>query len=134
MSIAGQYAKPRSSDTETVNGENIPSYRGDMANSIEATPEARVPNPERLLMGYHMSAATLNLLRAFTRGGFGSLHRVQAWNQKFVKQSPMGRNYERMAKRIGDAIKFMETIGIPTTRSEERRVGKECRSRWSPYH
>ncbi len=120
--IAGQYAKPRSSDTETVNGENIPSYRGDMANSIEATPEARVPNPERLLMGYHMSAATLNLLRAFTRGGFGSLHRVQAWNQKFVKQSPMGRNYERMAKRISDAIKFMETIGIPTDTPQMREV------------
>lgn len=112
--IAGQYAKPRSSDTETVNGLVLPSYRGDMANAIEATEEARKPNPDRLLQGYHMSAATMNLLRAFTRGGFGSLHRVQAWNQEFVKQSPMGRNYERMAKRISDAIKFMQTIGIPT--------------------
>ena len=112
--IAGQYAKPRSSDTELVNGEEIPSYRGDMANSAEPAAAARRPDPERLLKGYHLSAATLNLLRAFTRGGFGSLHRVQAWNQEFVRQSPMGRNYERMARRISEAIRFMETIGIPT--------------------
>ena len=112
--IAGQYAKPRSKDTETVGELELPSYRGDMANAIEPTPEAREPDPRRLIEGYFRSAATLNLLRAFTRGGFGSLHRVQAWNQEFVKQSPMGRNYERMARRISDAIKFMETIGIPT--------------------
>lgn len=112
--IAGQYAKPRSKDTETVDGLELPSYRGDMANAIEPTPEAREPDPRRLIEGYFRSAATLNLLRAFTRGGFGSLHRVQAWNQEFVRRSPMGRNYERMARRISDAIKFMETIGIPT--------------------
>ncbi len=112
--IAGQYAKPRSSDTETVNGVDMPSYRGDMANSADPDPLARVPDPERLLKGYHLSAATMNLLRAFTRGGFGSLHRVQAWNQEFVKQSPMGRSYERMAKQISSALKFMETIGIAT--------------------
>ena len=96
--IAGQYAKPRSSDTEIVNGEEIPSYRGDMANSVEPVAEARIPDPTRMLQGYNMAAATLNLLRAFTRGGFGSLHRVQAWNQEFVRQSPMGRSYERLAK------------------------------------
>lgn len=112
--IAGQYAKPRSSDTEIINGTEIPSYRGDMANSAEAELQARIPDPERLLQGYHMSAATMNLLRAFTRGGFGSLHRVQAWNQEFVKQSPMGRSYERMAKQISNALKFMDTIGIST--------------------
>ncbi|MDO5673695.1 MAG: 3-deoxy-7-phosphoheptulonate synthase class II [bacterium] len=112
--IAGQYAKPRSSDTEIINGTEIPSYRGDMANSAEAELRARIPDPERLLQGYHMSAATMNLLRAFTRGGFGSLHRVQAWNQEFVKQSPMGRSYERMAKQISNALKFMDTIGIST--------------------
>ena len=110
--IAGQYAKPRSSDTEMVNGVEIPSYRGDMANSIEPTLEARIPDPARLLQGYNMSAATLNLLRAFTKGGFGALHRVQAWNQEFVKQSPMGRSYERLAKQISQALAFMETIGI----------------------
>jgi len=112
--IAGQYAKPRSSDTEVVDGVEIPSYRGDMANSIEPTPEARVPDPQRLVMGYNMSAATLNLLRAFTKGGFGALHRVQAWNQEFVRQSPMGRSYERLAKQISQALNFMEVIGIST--------------------
>ena len=112
--IAGQYAKPRSSDTEMVNGVEIPSYRGDMANSIEPTLEARIPDPNRLLQGYNMSAATLNLLRAFTKGGFGALHRVQAWNQEFVKQSPMGRSYERLAKQISQALNFMQTIGIDT--------------------
>ena len=112
--IAGLYAKPRSSDTEMVNGVEIPSYRGDMANSIEPTLEARIPDPARLLQGYNMSAATLNLLRAFTKGGFGALHRVQAWNQEFVRQSPMGRSYERLAKQISQALAFMETIGIDT--------------------
>ncbi len=112
--IAGQYAKPRSSDTENINGVEISSYRGDMVNSAEANAEARVPDPERMLKGYHLAAATLNLLRAFTRGGFAALDRVQAWNQEFVKQSPMGRNYERLAKQISQAIKFMDTIGIPT--------------------
>ncbi len=112
--IAGQYAKPRSSDTEMINGVELASYRGDMANSIEPTVEARTPDPQRLLQGYNMSAATLNLLRAFTRGGFGSLHRVHAWNQEFVKQSPMGRSYERLAKQISQTLKFMEIIGIST--------------------
>jgi len=112
--IAGQYAKPRSSDTEIVNGVEIPSYRGDMANSIEPVPEARIPDPERMLKGYYLSASTLNLLRAFTRGGFAALQRVQAWNQEFVKQSPMGRSYERLARQISQALDFMETIGIAT--------------------
>ncbi len=112
--IAGQYAKPRSKDTELVNGKEIPSYRGDMANSAEPLAAARIPDPGRMLEGYHMSAATMNLLRAFTRGGFSSLHRVQAWNQEFVKQSPMGRSYERMARQISNAIRFMENIGIAT--------------------
>lgn len=112
--IAGQFAKPRSSDTEIVDGVEIPSYRGDMANSAEPFLEARIPDPNRMMKGYNMSAATLNLLRAFTRGGFGSLHRVHAWNQEFVKQSPMGRSYERLAVQISNALKFMETIGIST--------------------
>ncbi len=112
--IAGQYAKPRSSDTEIVNGVELPSYRGDMANSVQPDLQARIPDPQRLLQGYNMSAATLNLLRAFTKGGFGALHKVQAWNQEFVKQSPMGRSYERLAKQISQALDFMETIGIAT--------------------
>jgi len=112
--IAGQYAKPRSSDTEKVGDKEIPSYRGDMVNSPEPTEEARIPDPERIRRGYYTAASTLNLLRAFTRGGFAALHRVHAWNQEFVRQSPMGRSYERLAKQISQAIDFMEIIGIPT--------------------
>lgn len=110
--IAGQFAKPRSADLETIDGVELPSYRGDMVNKAEFTREARTPNPKYMLKGYNMAASTLNLLRAFTRGGFGSLQRVQAWNQEFVAQSPMGRSYDRMAKQISQAIRFMETIGI----------------------
>ena len=110
--IAGQFAKPRSSDTEIIDGIELPSYRGDMVNSPEFTSESRIPNPKYMLKGYNMAASTLNLLRAFTRGGFGSLQRVQAWNQEFVAQSPMGRSYDRLAKQISQAIRFMETIGI----------------------
>jgi 3-deoxy-7-phosphoheptulonate synthase len=110
--IAGQFAKPRSSDTEIIDGVELPSYRGDMVNSAEFTPESRIPNPKYMLKGYNMAASTLNLLRAFTRGGYGSLQRVQAWNQEFVAQSPMGRSYDRLAKQISHAIRFMETIGI----------------------
>ncbi|OQX05353.1 MAG: 3-deoxy-7-phosphoheptulonate synthase [Desulfobulbaceae bacterium A2] len=110
--IAGQYAKPRSSDTETIDGVTIPSYRGDMVNSPDPVAGARIPDPGRMLQGYYNSAATLNLLRAFTRGGFAALHRVHAWNQEFVRTSPMGRSYERMAKQINQAITFMRNIGI----------------------
>ena len=110
--IAGQFAKPRSSDMEIIDGIELPSYRGDMVNTAEFTPESRNPNPKYMLKGYNMAASTLNLLRAFTRGGYGSLQRVQAWNQEFVAQSPMGRSYDRLAKQISHAIRFMETIGI----------------------
>jgi len=112
--IAGQYAKPRSSDTENVNGVEIASYRGDMVNSPDANKEARVPDPERLIKGYHLSAATMNILRAFTRGGYAALHRVNAWNNEFVKTSPMGRSYERLAKQIDQALHFMQVIGFET--------------------
>ncbi len=112
--IAGQYAKPRSSDTEKVGDLEIPSYRGDMVNSPEPTPEARVPDPRRMVEGYYKAAATMNILRAFTRGGYAALHRVHAWNQEFVKNSPMGRSYERLARHIAAALKFMECIGLDT--------------------
>ena len=112
--IAGQYAKPRSSDTETVDGVEIPSYRGDMVNSSAPTLAARVPDPERMLKGYYLSASTLNLLRAFTRGGYAALHRVHAWNNEFVRNSPMGRSYERLAGQINQALNFMKVIGIDT--------------------
>lgn len=112
--IAGQFAKPRSSDTEIVDGVELPSYRGDMVNKNEFSIKARTPNPKYMLKGYYLAASTLNLLRAFTRGGYAALHRVQAWNQEFVAQSPMGRSYDRLAKQIDQAMKFMNTIGIPT--------------------
>jgi 3-deoxy-7-phosphoheptulonate synthase len=116
--IAGQFAKPRSSDTEIVDGVELPSYRGDMVNKSEPSIKARTPNPKYMLKGYYLAASTLNLLRAFTRGGFAALHRVQAWNQEFVAQSPMGRSYNRLAGQIDQAIKFMNTIGIPTDISQ----------------
>ncbi len=112
--MAGQYAKPRSSDTEVVNGIEIASYRGDMVNRPEPDAEARKPDPQRLIKGYHLATSTMNLVRAFTRGGYGALHRVHAWNNEFVKISPMGRSYERLAGQISQAIEFMQTIGIDT--------------------
>ncbi len=112
--IAGQYAKPRSSDTETIDNVELPSYRGDMVNSPEFTAEARKPDPQRLLKGYFLAAATMNIMRAFTRGGYAALHRVDAWNQEFVKSTPMGQSYERLAQHIADAINFMQVVGIET--------------------
>jgi len=112
--MAGQYAKPRSADMEKVGDLEIPSYRGDMVNSPEPTLDARVPDPERMVKGYYLSAATMNLLRAFTRGGYAGLDRVHAWNNEFVKTSPMGRSYERLAKQIDQALHFMEVIGFNT--------------------
>jgi 3-deoxy-7-phosphoheptulonate synthase len=112
--MAGQYAKPRSSDTEMVDGLEISSYRGDMVNSPEPVAAARIPDPQRLLQGYYLSASTMNILRAFTRGGYAALHRVHAWNNEFVKRSPMGQSYERLAKHIDDALNFMQIVGINT--------------------
>lgn len=112
--IAGQYAKPRSADTEIVNGVEMPSYRGDMVNTITPTLEGRRPNPKRMLDGYFRACSTMNIVRAFTRGGFASLDRVHAWNNEFVKNSPQGRSYDKLAKHIDDAIKFMKLIGLDT--------------------
>ncbi len=110
--IAGQFAKPRSSDTETINGIELPSYRGDNVNSAEFTAEARIPDPERMLKAYHQSSATLNLLRAFSRGGFADLHQVHKWNQGFVSQSPAHEKYETLAAQIDQAMSFMAACGL----------------------
>lgn len=110
--IAGQYAKPRSSNTETFGGVELPSYRGDMVNRAEFTEESRTPNPHNLLEAYFRSAATLNILRAFTRGGYASVQRVHEWNKEFVKHSKQGERYEELAGRISQALSFMETIGL----------------------
>lgn len=110
--IAGQFAKPRSSDTETVDGTTLPSYRGDAVNGLDFTASARVPDPERLWDVYHHSATTLNLIRAMVGGGFADLHRVHKWNREFVADSPQGKRYEQMADDIGAALDFLSAIGI----------------------
>lgn len=110
--IAGQFAKPRSSPTETVDGETLPSFRGHIVNDITFTESARTPDPQRLIQAYHQSASTLNLLRAFTKGGFADLSRVHQWNQEFVASSPEGRHYERVASEIERALRFMDACGL----------------------
>jgi 3-deoxy-7-phosphoheptulonate synthase len=110
--IAGQFAKPRSSPTETVAGVELPSFFGHMVNGDEPTAEARVFDPDRMLQGYHQSASTLNLLRAFTKGGFADLTKVHLWNQEFVGSSPEGRRYQAIASEIARALRFMAACGI----------------------
>ena len=110
--IAGQFAKPRSSPTEQRDGLELPSFRGDMVNDIAFEPAARRPDPERLMRGYHQSASTLNLLRAFTKGGYADLAQVHSWNQDFVTSSPEGRRYENLAAEIERALRFMSACGI----------------------
>jgi 3-deoxy-7-phosphoheptulonate synthase len=110
--IAGQFAKPRSDETETKDGVTLPSYRGDNINAMEFTPEARAPDPERLLRAYAQSAATLNLIRAFANGGYADLHNVHRWMVGFVADSPQGKRYQEIADRISEAIGFMEACGI----------------------
>jgi 3-deoxy-7-phosphoheptulonate synthase len=110
--IAGQFAKPRSSPVETVDGVGLPSFRGHMVNDIAFTAAARQPDPHRLVEAYHQSAATLNLLRAFTKGGFADLHRVHQWTQEFVRTSPEAQRYEQLADEIDRALRFMKACGL----------------------
>ena len=112
--IAGQFTKPRSSDTETVNGTTLNSYYGDSVNGIEFTKEAREPDPERLLRAYSQSASTLNLLRSFAQGGFANLRKVNSWNMGFVKSSKEGKKYEKIANQITEYLDFMDAVGINT--------------------
>lgn len=108
--MAGQFAKPRSSDTETRDGVTLPAYRGDMVNGYDFTPESREANPERLLEGYHVSVSTLNLIRAFTQGGFADLRLVHEWNKGFVS-NPVNQRYETLAAEIDRAVRFMVACG-----------------------
>jgi len=110
--IAGQFAKPRSADTETIDGVTLPSYRGDIINDIAFTPEARTPDPERLLLAYRQSAATLNLLRAFATGGYANLARIHEWTMGFMKDSSAYSRFEEVATKIVDAIDFMRALGL----------------------
>ena len=109
--LAGQYAKPRSSDLETRDGVTLPAYRGDAVNGYDFTEESRIPDPQRLLEVYHASASTLNLVRAFTTGGYADLRQVHAWNSEFVRSSSVGARYEQMAAEIDRALTFMQAIG-----------------------
>ncbi|CAL9447748.1 class II 3-deoxy-7-phosphoheptulonate synthase [Streptomyces sp. enrichment culture] len=109
--IAGQYAKPRSRNTEIRDGVELPVYRGDSVNGLEFTPEARTPDPERLKRVYHASAATLNLIRAFITGGYADLRQVHEWNRDFVASSPIGERYEDLARAIDDALTFLAACG-----------------------
>ena len=112
--IAGQFAKPRSAPTESVGGTELPSFRGHIVNGEAPTLAARIPDPERLIQAYHQSASTLNLLRAFTKGGFADLSRVHAWTQEFVASSPEGRRFEALANEIERALRFMRACGMDT--------------------
>lgn len=110
--MAGQFAKPRSSDTETVNGVTLPSYRGDIINGSDFTPESRIPDPARMETGYFQSTGIQNLLRAFSHGGYANLHQVHRWNLGFVERSPLSNRYRVMAERIGETLAFMQACGL----------------------
>jgi 3-deoxy-7-phosphoheptulonate synthase len=115
--IAGQFAKPRSLPSELVDGVDLPVYRGDMVNELGFDRQRRQPDPTRMLRAYHQSSATLNLLRAFTKGGFADLNQVHSWNQEFVARSPSGRRYDAVADGIDRALRFMAACGIDLTAS-----------------
>jgi 3-deoxy-7-phosphoheptulonate synthase len=122
--IAGQFAKPRSSDTETIEGVTLPSYRGDIINDIAFDEGARVPDPERLLLAYRQSAATLNLLRAFASGGYANLARVHEWTMGFMKNSTAFPRFEELARKIDDAIDFMRALGLTPDNTPSLRETK----------
>ena len=111
--IAGQFAKP-SAGSETVDGVDLPSFRGHMVNDITFDEAARLADPERLLRAYHQSAATLNLLRSLTKGGFADLSQVHSWTQGFVVESPEGARYQHVADEIDRALRFMKACGVDT--------------------
>ena len=119
--MAGQFAKPRSSDTETRDGVTLPSYRGDNVNGMEFTAEARRPDPDRLVQGYNQSAATLNLLRAFAQGGYADLQKVHQWNLGFVADSPLGERYRDLANRLDETLAFMAACGLTSETTPQLR-------------
>ncbi|QPH88115.1 class II 3-deoxy-7-phosphoheptulonate synthase [Campylobacter concisus] len=110
--VAGQFAKPRSSDFEEVNGVKLPSYRGDIINGFEFDEKARVPDPKRMIEAYYQSASTMNLLRAFSRGGLADLHQVHKWNLGFVKKPEIGEKYAKLADELTKTLSFMAACGI----------------------
>ncbi len=110
--MAGQFAKPRSDENETIGGKTLPIYRGDIINGMDFTAESRIPDPERMVKAYNQAAATLNLLRAFAQGGYADLQKVHNWNLDFIQGSPLGERYEKLASDIDQALAFMKACGI----------------------
>ena len=119
--IAGQFAKPRSQPTETRDGITLPAYRGDIINDIRFDPEARVPDPHRMLQAYRQSAATLNLLRAFAQGGYANLEHVHRWTLGFLKDTPASERYREIADRITESLRFMRACGITSETTPQLR-------------
>ena len=119
--MAGQFAKPRSAPTETIDGVELPSYRGDMVNGIGFTAAERIPDPERLKQVYHQSAATLNLIRAFASGGLADLEKVHSWTLDFIKDSDEASRYEELAARIDETMSFMRACGVTSATSQSLR-------------
>jgi 3-deoxy-7-phosphoheptulonate synthase len=119
--MAGQFAKPRSSDTETQGDVTLPSYRGDIVNGPEFSAEARTPDPARMEFGYFQSASTLNLLRAFSSGGYADLHEVHRWNLDFVERSPLAERYQDLASRIDETLSFMAACGMTSATTRDLR-------------
>ena len=110
--MAGQFAKPRSSGSETIDGVTLPAYRGDIVNGIGFDAASRVPDPERLLQAYHQATASLNLLRAFAQGGFADVHQVHQWNLDFIANSALSEKYHQLANRIDETLAFMRAVGM----------------------
>ena len=119
--VAGQFAKPRSSDLETRQGQSLPVYRGDIINGYDFTAASRIPDPERMLKAYAQSASTLNLLRAFAQGGYADLHQVHAWNLGFVRKSSQAAKYESIAARLDETLAFMAAMGLTSETSPQIR-------------
>ena len=121
--IAGQFAKPRSSSVEMIDGVELPSYRGDIINGMGFTPTERIPDPQRLLKAYHQSASTLNLLRAFAGGGYADLYNIHRWTLGFAADNSYGARYRELADKIGEALAFMEAVGVtPESHPDLSRV------------
>jgi 3-deoxy-7-phosphoheptulonate synthase len=119
--VAGQFAKPRSSDVETIDGETLPSYRGDMINDMAFNLASRTADPQRMVQGYHQSASTLNLLRAFAQGGYADLHQVHGWTLDFIQDDPLGERFKALAARLDECLGFMAACGLNSESTPQLR-------------
>lgn len=119
--MAGQFAKPRSANDETIDGVTLPSYRGDMVNGMDFTAESRIPDPQRLVKAYNQSASTLNLLRAFAQGGYADLHKIQQWNLDFATDGAWAERYQDLTLRINESLDFMAACGLTSKSTPQIR-------------